>query len=176
MSATKVTALGKFAALAVLAAVSVAAAPAALAVPSFARQTGMACEACHTVFPELTHFGRVFKANGYILSNVKQVQDVTGKKEELLSLAQMVPLSIMAQVSYSQMKTGVPDLTAAGAPGIAQNGTAGFPQQLSLFYAGKIAPNFGAFFQLTYANDSGTISIDNSDLRFADTTVLADKH
>ena len=169
----KVTALGKFAVLAVLAAIAVAAAPAALAVPSFARQTGMACEACHTVFPELTHFGRVFKANGYILSNVKQVQDVTGKKEELLSLAQMVPLSIMAQVSYSQMKTGVPDLSAA-APGVAQNGTAGFPQQLSLFYAGKIAPNFGAFFQITYANDSGTIGIDNTDLRFADTLLLAD--
>jgi hypothetical protein len=40
---------------------------AAQAVPSFARQTGMACEACHTVWPELTHFGRVFKANGFAL-------------------------------------------------------------------------------------------------------------
>jgi len=56
---------------------SLAAAPPAQAVPSFARQTGMACEACHTVFPELTHFGRVFKANGYTLTNQKQVQDVT---------------------------------------------------------------------------------------------------
>ena len=65
----------------------VVAPPEAMAVPSFARQTGMACEACHTVYPELTHFGRVFKANGYLLSNVKQVRDVTGKKEELLSLA-----------------------------------------------------------------------------------------
>src|SRR5215469_3962701 len=156
-----------------LAAALLASTPTALAVPSFARQTGMACEACHTVYPELTHFGRVFKANGYILTNVKQVRDVTGKKEELLSLAQTVPLSIMAQISYTQMKTGVPDLSAAGAPGVAQNGTAGFPQQLSLFYAGKIAPNFGAFFQLTYANDSGTIGIDNTDLRFADTTLLA---
>ncbi|TLZ63781.1 MAG: cytochrome C, partial [Gammaproteobacteria bacterium] len=51
---------------------SVLTAPAALAVPSFARQTGMACEACHTVYPELTHFGRVFKANGYVLANLKQ--------------------------------------------------------------------------------------------------------
>jgi len=160
-------------AVTILAAALLAAAPEAGAVPSFARQTGMACEACHTVYPELTHFGRVFKANGYILTNVKQVRDVTGKKEELLSLAQTVPLSIMAQISYTQMKTGVPDLSSAGAPGVAQNGTAGFPQQLSLFYAGKIAPNFGAFFQLTYANDSGTIGIDNTDLRFADTTLLA---
>ncbi|HXY98218.1 MAG TPA: hypothetical protein VEH00_14750 [Steroidobacteraceae bacterium] len=174
MSAAKVTALGKSAALAALAAVLVGAAPAALAVPSFARQTGMACEACHTVFPELTHFGRVFKANGYTLTNVKQVRDVSGKKEELLQLAQFPPLSIMAQISYTDMKTAVPDLSAAGAPGVAQNGTAGFPQQLSLFYAGKIAPNFGAIFQLTYANDSGTIGIDNSDLRFADEAILPD--
>jgi hypothetical protein len=159
--------------ISILAAALLAAAPEAGAVPSFARQTGMACEACHTVYPELTHFGRVFKANGYILTNVKQVRDVTGKKEELLSLAQTVPLSIMAQISYTQMKTSVPDLSSVGAPGVAQNGTAGFPQQLSLFYAGKIAPNFGAFFQLTYANDSGTIGIDNTDLRFADTTVLS---
>src|ERR1700747_1245891 len=142
MSGRKIGAVSNLTATAVLAAALLAAAPRALAVPSFARQTGMACEACHTVYPELTHFGRVFKANGYILSNVKQVQDVSGKKEELLSLAQTVPLSIMAQVSYSQMKTGVPDLSAT-APGVAQNGTAGFPQQLSLFYAGQIAPNFG---------------------------------
>jgi hypothetical protein len=148
----------------------------ALAVPSFARQTGLACEACHTVYPELTHFGRVFKANGYILTNIKQVRDVNGKKEELLGLAQTVPLSIMAQISYTQMKTAVPDLSSAGAPSVAQNGTAGFPQQLSLFYAGKIAPNFGAFFQLTYANDAGTIGIDNTDLRFADTTLMSDNH
>ena len=98
-------------AAAVLAAAALVAAPDARAVPSFARQTGMACEACHTVYPELTHFGRVFKANGYLLTNVKQVRDVTGKKEELLSLAQTVPLSIMAQISYTQMKTSVPDLS-----------------------------------------------------------------
>ncbi len=152
-----------------------AAAPAALAVPSFARQTGMACEACHTVYPELTHFGRVFKANGYILTNLKQVRDVTGKKEELLALSQMPPLSIMVQISDTQLKTALPDLSTS-APGVAQNGTAGFPQQLSLFYAGKIAPNFGAFVQLTYANDSGTIGIDNTDLRFADAALLPDNH
>ena len=160
--------------LAMLGAAALALSPAAFAVPSFARQTGMACEACHTVYPELTHFGRVFKANGYVLTNLKQVRDVTGKKEELLELAQSAPLSIMAQVSYTQAKTSVPDLSSAGAPGVAQNGTAGFPQQLSLFYAGKIAPNFGAFFQLTYANDSGTIGIDNTDLRFADAALLPD--
>src|ERR1700757_2812598 len=157
MSGRKIGAVSNLTATAVLAAALLAAAPRALAVPSFARQTGMACEACHTVYPELTHFGRAFKANGYLLSNIKQVRDVTGKKEELLSLAQTVPLSIMAQISYTQMKTAVPDLSSAGAPGVAQNGTASFPQQLSLFYAGKIAPNFGAFFHLTYPHETGTL-------------------
>jgi hypothetical protein len=169
---TPATGLRSLIATAPLAAALLITAPAALAVPSFARQTGMACEACHTVFPELTHFGRVFKANGYVLSNLKQVRDVTPKKEELLELSQFPPLSIMAQISYTQMKTGVPDLASAGAPGVAQNGTAGFPQQLSLFYAGKIAPHLGGMIQLTYANDSGSIGIDNTDLRFADEVLL----
>jgi hypothetical protein len=145
------------------------------AVPSFARQTGMACEACHTVYPELTHFGRVFKANGYVLENMKQVRDVDSHRQQLLELAQIPALSIMAQVSYTQIKTPIPDLANVDVPGKAQNGTAGFPQQLSLFYAGKIAPHFGAFLQITYANDSGTIGIDNTDLRFADLVVLPDQ-
>ncbi len=148
--------------------------PAAFSVPSFARQTGMACEACHTVYPELTHFGRVFKANGYVLDNIKQVRDVDARRSELLELAQIPALSIMAQVSYTQLKTPLPDLANVDVPGEAQNGTVAFPQQISLFYAGKIAPHFGAFFQLTYGNDSGTIGIDNTDLRFADMRILPD--
>ena len=147
-------------------------APMALAVPSFARQTGMACEACHTVYPELTHFGRVFKANGYVLDNLKQVQYVGTGKEQQLALAQTPALSIMAQISTTQLREPLPDLANVDVPGEAQNGTVGFPQQLSLFYAGKIAPHFGAFFQLTYENDSGTISIDNTDLRFANIWIL----
>src|SRR5579883_1540099 len=146
----------------------------AFAVPSFARQSGMACEACHTVYPELTHFGRMFKANGYILDNVRQVQDIGSKREQLLELAQIPALSIMAQISYTQLKKPLPDLANVNIPGEAQNGTAGFPQQLSIFYAGKIAPHFGAFFQLTYANDSGTVAIDNTDLRFASVRILPD--
>jgi iron:rusticyanin reductase len=144
----------------------------AYAVPSFARQTGMACEACHTVYPELTHFGRVFKANGYVLDNLKQVQAVSSKKEQLLSLAQTPPLSIMAQVSYTQLKSSLPDNSNATIPGVAQNGTASFPQQLGIFYAGKIAPHFGAFLQVTYSNQTGHISADNTDLRFSNIQIL----
>ena len=143
--------------------------PSAHAVPSFARQTGMACEACHTVWPELTHFGRVFKANGYTLDNLKQVRGVTVQREEILSLASLPPLSLMVQVAYTQLATPLPDSSGVGN---SQNGTASFPQQISLFYAGKIAPHAGAFIQLTYGNDSGTLGIDNTDIRFAGLQVL----
>src|SRR5664279_2073123 len=35
------------------------------ALPSYARQTGKECAACHTAFPELTPYGRRFKIGGY---------------------------------------------------------------------------------------------------------------
>src|SRR5579863_1266338 len=141
------------------------AAPMAHAVPSFARQTGMACEACHTVFPELTHFGRMFKANAYTLDNLKQVRDIDAAKQEMLSLSSLPPLAAMIQVSETWLNSALPDGT--GAPAHSQTSTVGFPQQLSLFYAGKVAPHVGAMVQLTYANDAGTIGIDNTDIRYA---------
>lgn len=142
------------------------------AVPSFARQTGMACEACHTVWPELTHFGRVFKANGYILDNLKQVRGISPRKDELLSLATLPPLSMMVQVSDTQLAKPLPDPNG----GSTQNGSVAFPQQISLFYAGKIAPHGGAFIQLTYAHDSGGLQIDNTDIRFANIAVTEGGH
>jgi|SRR5665213_131241 len=149
---------------------AVLAPPMAQAVPSFARQTGMACEACHTVFPELTHFGRMFKANGFTLDNLKQVRDIDATKQEMLSLATLPPLAAMIEVSETWLNSPLPDGT--GGPGHSQTSTVGFPQQLSLFYAGKVAPHVGAMIQLTYANDSGTIGIDNTDLRYANSLVL----
>lgn len=143
--------------------------PMAQAVPSFARQTSMACEACHTVYPELNHFGRLFKANGYTLDNLKPVRGITATKDEMLALTGLPPISVMVQVSETWLNKAVPDGTGLG---IAQNGTVAFPQQISLFYAGKIAPRVGAFIQMTYGNDSGTFGIDNADLRYANAMVL----
>src|SRR5664279_1197713 len=39
--------------------------PPANALPSYARQTGQACGTCHTDFPGLTPYGRLFKLGGY---------------------------------------------------------------------------------------------------------------
>lgn len=143
----------------------------AQAVPSFARQTGMACEACHTVYPELNHFGRMFKANGYTLDNLKQVRDVSATKQEMLALSGLPPISAMVQIAYTELSRTLPDGTGSG--GHSQSGTVDFPQQISLFYAGKIAPRLGAFVQLTYENDSGTIGMDNADVRYANNVLLA---
>ena len=45
-----------------------------IAIPSFARQTNMACSSCHTMFPELNAFGRMFKLNGYTLTGIETIQ------------------------------------------------------------------------------------------------------
>ena len=137
----------------------------ARAVPSFARQTGMACEACHTVFPELTPFGRRFKLNGYTIDNLQQVSGTNTSKEQTLLLNQLPPLSMMFQTSYSQTQKAVPD---SGVPDAqAKNGQVLFPQQASLFYAGRIAPNLGAFIQMTYDGTAGSFGWDNTDIRYA---------
>jgi len=148
--------------------------PPAHAVPSFARQTGLACEACHTVFPELTHFGRMFKANGFTLDNLKQVRDIDSRKQQLLSLSALPPLAAMIQASQTWLNQSLPDST--NLPARSQRSTIGVPQQLALFYAGKVAPHVGAMIQITYANDTGTIGIDNTDLRYANLALLPNDH
>lgn len=136
----------------------------AYAVPSFGRQTGLACEACHTAFPELTTFGRRFKLNGYVLDNLPQVKSITPENQEALLLNWIPPLSLMFQASYTKSKAALPDSSGTG---LAQNGQVLFPEQASLFYAGRVAPNLGAFVQLTYASDTGNITLDNTDIRYA---------
>jgi hypothetical protein len=140
----------------------------AQAVPSFARQTGFACEACHTVFPELTPFGRRFKLNAYTIDNLPQVSGMTPSREQTLALNQLPPLSFMLQTSYTKTKGALPDSDAV--PGdLAKNGQVLLPQQASLFYAGKIAPNFGAFVQITYDGVDNGFAWDNTDVRYAQT-------
>src|SRR5450759_3414748 len=146
---------------------SLHAALAKLFVPSFSRQTGLACSACHYQFPQLTPFGRMFKLNGYTLtslSTIGQPGDSAGR--ESLKLATIPPLAAMVVTGLTQ--------TARAQPG-AQNGTVSFPQQLSLFLAGQITPSVGIFTQFTYAAADGAIGIDNVDLRWAKHATVANR-
>lgn len=133
----------------------------AQAVPSFARQTGLACNVCHSVPPELTAFGRLFKLNGYTLTGIQQIQ--SGTSGSNLSIDTTPPLSAMAQITDT--------ITSKAQPG-SQNGNVEFPSQLSVFYAGAISTNMGAFTQITYNQGDDHFSMDNVDLRFADHTKL----
>ena len=136
------------------------------AVPSFARQTGMACAACHTVYPELTPFGREFKLNGYVLDNMKQITGITTEDRSTLALNQVPPVSLMMQISYTHTGKAVAD-SALPDSALAKNGDILFPQQASIFYAGKIANNLGAFVQLTYDGAEDVFGFDNADIRYA---------
>jgi hypothetical protein len=157
--------VGRAFAMIAMTAVFAAASGKAEAVPSYARQTGLACEACHTVFPQLTPFGRVFKASGYTLSNTSKVQDVDRIKHYLMTLSDVPPVSLMAVASTS----------TANKPADAESSKSStdFPQQLSLFYAGAISDNVGAFIQATYDDQSGGFGMDNADIRFADVATIS---
>jgi hypothetical protein len=135
------------------------------AVPSFARQTGMACAACHTVFPELTPFGREFKLNGYVLDNIKQITGIDTSARQTLAINSLPPISVNVEISYTHTGEPLPDSAIKGA--LAKDGDVLFPDQVSFFYAGKIADGLGAFIQLTYDGAADHFGLDNTDIRYA---------
>jgi hypothetical protein len=135
------------------------------ATPGFARQTGISCQACHTVFPELTPFGRKFKLNAYVFTNVTQLQATNDTGQQTLAISNVPPLSVMVQASNTTLAKALPDPDVPNA--VSQKNDTEFPQALSLFYTGKIADNLGAFLQLTWEPGSNALGIDNCDLRFA---------
>jgi hypothetical protein len=135
------------------------------ALPSFARQTGMSCTACHYSFPELTPFGRQFKLNGYTMTMMKTI-DAKEDSDKItrLKLLSFLPLSAMVQTSFTSMAKPVEGT---------QNNSIAFPQQLSLFYAGQITPHIGTFIQTTY--DGQSFGMDNAEIRYANQTSVGQK-
>lgn len=139
----------------------------ASALPSFARQTGQPCAACHTAFPQLTPFGRRFKLGGYTLEGGDP--------------GNIPPVAFMLQSTFTHYNGALNAASGAYAPPGSPNG--GFPdrnnitdlsQQVSIFYGGKVFGNVGAFTQWTFANDYGrAFGMDNSDIRYADSTNIA---
>jgi len=123
------------------------------ALPSFARQTGQNCVACHAggQFPDLTPYGRLFKLTGYTIGQ------------------RALPLAAMAVLTSNKVKVNPTGVHT-------QDGTPLF-NTASLFIAGKITGKTGGFMQMTYDNyaddDNGTTYAghthsDNLDLRYAD--------
>lgn len=125
----------------------------ATANPLFARQTSLKCASCHTIYPELTPFGRKFKLGGYTL----------GDRET-------VPLALMAIVSRNSINNNTDKSTGDKIYGKDREFVA---ESVSLFSGGKFTDNAGAFIQYTYNNiatsDNQTFNghgaLDNTDFR-----------
>jgi hypothetical protein len=136
----------------------------AYAVPSFARQTGLSCNVCHSNPPELTAFGRNFKLKGYVLTDMP-ASDKVGNTKDLL-LSKYIPLSVLILISNTAFQANQP---------ATQNNAAGFPQQLSIFLAGGVASHFGGLAQVTYTHANDHFGMDNTDLRYANQGKLGGK-
>ncbi|MHB1233964.1 MAG: cytochrome C [Burkholderiales bacterium] len=132
--------------------------PDADAVPSFARQTGAQCAACHTVFPELTPFGRWFKLHGYTLSS--------GEKSSGLA---SLPLSALLQISNTSTKN---TNTTGADPSMFPRNNQTIPQAVGVYYAGRITEKSGAFVQYSYDGIERKWGMEMADIRYADSTTV----
>ena len=122
-------------------------APSAEALPSFARQTGQPCGACHTDFAGLTPFGRLFKIGGYTMGGGHYrttlfPSDDPGKNGEKTWVP---PISMMSIIGFTHTQAAQPPPTA---PFNANDNVVVSP--LSFFWGGAITDHIGAFVQMTY--------------------------
>lgn len=136
---------------------------AAHAVPSMARQTGMPCSGCHTVFPELTEFGRQFKLRGYTISVPKDRSD---------SIFGNVPIAALVQVSRNTTKNvGTPGAEPEQFPRDRET----IVQAAGLYYGGKITEKSGALVQYFYDGIEKKWAMEMFDVRWADSTTAGGK-
>ena len=134
------------------------AAPRADALPSFARQTGQQCAACHNGYPELTPYGRLFKLNGYTFGGGQ---------------SNLPPLAMMVVTDFTHTQAGV---SGGAATHYGPNNNFAAPNVASIFYGGRILGDYGvgAFAQATYDNVGKTFSWDNTDIRWAHAMTIDD--
>jgi hypothetical protein len=121
----------------------------ALAVPAFAVQTSQPCASCHVgaFGPQLKPFGRDFKLHGYVGND--------GKDHGL-------PLALTARTSFTHTAEPQPDL----APSFRPNDNA-IIDVVSMYYAGRIAPQIGGFIEATFDGVADRPHLDNVDIRRA---------
>ncbi len=130
----------------------------AQAVPSFSRQTGQGCAACHIggFGPQLTPYGIRFKLGGYTDSDGK-----SGK----------VPLSAMLVASFDKTSKAQ---SAPPTDSSKTNNNAGL-DEASIFLAGKLFENVGIFAQVTRDQNEKNTAWDQVDARFVKNISLAGK-
>ena len=150
----------------------------AKALPSFARQTGQPCGACHTDFAGLTPYGRRFKMGGYTFGGGEYRTALFPSSDDENAKKKWVPpISMMTIVGFTNTQVAQPPPTA---PYSTNNNTVVSP--VSFFWGGAITDHVGAFAQLTYnAVPPGGFggdpfghawTWDNTDIRYADSTSI----
>ncbi len=130
----------------------------AQALPSYARQTGQECTACHVggFGPQLTAYGTRFKIGGYTDSN--------GESGHL-------PLSAMFVGSYTH--TAKDQSEDAGPYAGANNNLVA--QEVTAFLAGGLTKNLGTFVEAGYSGVDNVFALGEMDVRFASTVQLGGK-
>lgn len=136
----------------------------ALALPSFARQTGLECTACHVggFGPQYTDYGRTFKLRGY----------VDGDKGNALSR-----FSGMLFGGYQHTDRDFNQAVDGGASGPLtsfRDNDITAVDEASLFYGGRLLDHVGIFSQMTYNQPERSLSWDNIDLRYANDVSVRD--
>jgi hypothetical protein len=115
------------------------------AVPAFARQTGMACAACHfQTYPAINAFGRAFKSAGYTLIGAQE--KVEGDD---LSLPVVLNASLVTKFRYQ--KTNGDDKTVATNTGELQ-----FPDEAALLIGGRAGEHVGFVLELATFGEADT--------------------
>jgi hypothetical protein len=128
------------------------------AIPGFARQTGMACAACHTTFPAINAFGRAFKAGGYTLVGAQPL--IEG---ENLSLPSTLNMSLISKLRYSKTNGN----TDAGL----DRGEIVWPDEAAFLVGGRVSERIGFLAEIALGgatevedNGDGTSSGDTNGL------------
>jgi hypothetical protein len=121
------------------------------AVPSYARQTGAECAACHVgaYGPHLTPYGIRFKIGGYV--------DSDGGADKRPVSAMVVANSTQTSKNASEADT---------LENFKSNHNTAM-QEASLFLSGRLFENVGSFVQATYSGIERKWGLDQVDVRYA---------
>ncbi len=136
---------------------AVAFAPEASALPAFARQTGMACSACHFQhFPALNSFGRAFKSAGFTMVGAQ------GKIEgDRLSIPDTLNINFLASMGYVKSNQTADNTGVSKNPGNGGFYLPGIAGEASLFVGGRVSDFAGWLSEITL---SGAAAIDSGKL------------
>jgi hypothetical protein len=103
------------------------------AVPVFARQTGLSCIDCHSVWPVLTSDGRLFKTRGYT--------------QTAMDGNTHIPLAV-------RVTTSAASETARAVNASSTTRELNVPEEINLFTGGALSDKVGAFVEITSARDA----------------------